>query len=94
LFTPKMMKNNISFKVGQIWMGKFDHQLLNHLNCFLKSFFCTWLICMASIYHQLFYEKWKPTSWCKSPNTYNFENCSKFKLQTLNSEFFYFDSQM
>ncbi len=40
-----------------------------------EKFFCTWLICMASIYHQFFHENWNPTS----PNTYNFENCSKLK---------------
>jgi hypothetical protein len=72
LFAPKMMKNKFEWE-------KFDHQLLIYLNCFLKSFFCTWLICMASIYHQFFYEKWNPTSQSKSPNTYNFENCSKLK---------------
>ncbi len=83
---PKWWKT-IFFQSWTNLNGQLRPSITNSSQLFEK-FFCTWLICMASIYHQFFYENWNPTS----PNTYNFENCSKLKTSNF-EEWQFFISQ-
>jgi hypothetical protein len=80
------MKNNLFFKVGQIWMGNFDHQSLIHLIC-LKSFFCTWLICMAFYLSPIFLWKLK-SNISKHLQFWKLLQIKNFKLWTVTISYF------